>query len=510
MDVKNYLTVFFTCCTLTGSMHLAVFAKRNYKNGIPTFRPFYRFVVSVCMLSSFSFFALFPVFNRYKIITLAGLNCLIFFSYAAFNHFIVLTFGISRRLRKIITPFMLIIPIIAALLSLSDPLTHLFVARIEFSAEGFPVLHRTLLFNFFKLGLFLTLTGTLIGVIRSPVIRFQKAVFLHVIIVVMMFIPISIEILDHIFPHIAGMGFAYFFVTLTAIMIEQMYWGYLPLARNTAVEFSERIYLVFDTFGFCTDLNRKGAQFIKTYSPAPHPGNSDLGQILTLTGVSLACLLDGTEWNFCLTDTKNETRYYRLSRFKITKQPPLEANAIGIIITDVTRFKKQEDMLSEMATWDSLTKVHNRRYFYSFFEHLSAHNRNTSISILMLDKDLFKTINDSYGHLAGDEVLKTVAERCKKCLRTNDVICRFGGEEFLVLFVGSNQTKLRDSAERIRLAIGTEKITVAGGTRIQATVSIGGYCFVAGVDTDADFIIEQADIAMYRAKENGRNQVFIV
>jgi diguanylate cyclase (GGDEF)-like protein len=219
--------------------------------------------------------------------------------------------------------------------------------------------------------------------------------------------------------------------------------------------------------------------------------------------------MSGNDYDFRLINAKNETRYYRLKRFKISKRRPLNANGIGIIISDITLFKKQEDMLSEMANLDSLTKVHNRRYFYTFFEHLQKHTHSNTISALMLDIDMFKAINDTYGHLAGDEVLKVITERCKKCLRRSDVICRFGGEEFLMLFIDSKPEKLSGIAERIRLAIGSEKIKLADGTQIQVTVSIGGYRFVFCENTDADFIIEQADSAMYRAKANGRNQVYI-
>jgi diguanylate cyclase (GGDEF)-like protein len=127
----------------------------------------------------------------------------------------------------------------------------------------------------------------------------------------------------------------------------------------------------------------------------------------------------------------------------------------------------------------------------------------------MLDIDLFKNINDTYGHLAGDEVLVQIAARCQNCLRADDIICRYGGEEFLMLLADLKHKDLRIIAERIRVAIQSKKIIASVGAQIPVTVSIGGYSFASAKDTDIDFIVGQADSAMYLAKANGRNQVYI-
>ena len=133
-----------------------------------------------------------------------------------------------------------------------------------------------------------------------------------------------------------------------------------------------------------------------------------------------------------------------------------------------------------------------------------AKRENTKISISILDLDHFKAINDTYGHLSGDAVLRECMHRVKLTIREYDSVGRFGGEEFIVVLPGANDGDAFSVAERIRLRI-KEKAVDVEGISISFTASQG--VATSNGDTTVDEMIAMADQALYRAKENGRNRV---
>jgi diguanylate cyclase (GGDEF)-like protein len=162
--------------------------------------------------------------------------------------------------------------------------------------------------------------------------------------------------------------------------------------------------------------------------------------------------------------------------------------------------------LSHLATQDPLTRLLNRRgledALYISFAHASRHGLSTSA--IMVDIDHFKKINDSFGHEAGDQVLRQVADTLQRMSRASDVVARTGGEEFLLVLPDTGLEAARHLAERIREAIG-EKPLAVDHQKIPVTVSLG----VAGVagDVDLEALAQAADRAMYLAKRGGRNRV---
>ena len=155
---------------------------------------------------------------------------------------------------------------------------------------------------------------------------------------------------------------------------------------------------------------------------------------------------------------------------------------------------------------DPLTGVLNRRAILSQIgrEISRAKRDNTHISISMLDFDHFKKINDTFGHLAGDAVLREGVNRVEETIRTYDAVGRFGGEEFIVVLPGANQTDAFVIAERIRLKI-NDKNANADGVSIPFAISQG--LATSNGESTVDELIAKADEALYRAKENGRNRV---
>lgn len=158
------------------------------------------------------------------------------------------------------------------------------------------------------------------------------------------------------------------------------------------------------------------------------------------------------------------------------------------------------------ALKDSLTGVNNRASMEQHLEHevLAAVRHRTPLSMLMIDVDHFKAVNDTHGHMAGDAVLAAVADAIVSCTRDSDVVFRFGGEEFAVILTNTRATGARLLAERIRTTIAALDVSAAG-RQIPVTVSVGVAQLGAG-ESKVD-LLEKADTMLYRAKYRGRNQV---
>ncbi|MBE9516843.1 MAG: GGDEF domain-containing protein [Proteobacteria bacterium] len=156
---------------------------------------------------------------------------------------------------------------------------------------------------------------------------------------------------------------------------------------------------------------------------------------------------------------------------------------------------------------DPLTGLHNRRYLESAstLEFRRAKRYKHDLSLLVLDIDHFKVVNDEYGHLAGDEVLKSVARHLGMCLRDTDIVCRFGGEEFVVLLPETNEEDALVIAENMRAEVEFMQI-VYEGSRIPITISIGVSSLMEDT-ADYDTLFKEADTAVYASKQAGRNRV---
>ncbi|WP_203695803.1 GGDEF domain-containing protein [Catellatospora coxensis] len=179
----------------------------------------------------------------------------------------------------------------------------------------------------------------------------------------------------------------------------------------------------------------------------------------------------------------------------------------GAFNTMADRIAVQKATLIELAGRDPLTGLHNRR---SFAERLTgalayADRTGTPVSLLMLDLDHFKSVNDRYGHPAGDQVLRTVAALLVRELRAVDVAARLGGEEFGVLLPGIDHRDATAVAGRLRAAIARCPV-VHAATTVLVTASIGVVCYPRHART-ADELFERADDALYRAKRAGRDRV---
>jgi two-component system cell cycle response regulator len=195
---------------------------------------------------------------------------------------------------------------------------------------------------------------------------------------------------------------------------------------------------------------------------------------------------------------------------------PIDRNELSARVRTQIKRKRYADRLRdnvqlsiELAVTDTLTGLHNRRYFETHASSAvdQALQRNRPLSLLILDIDHFKSINDSWGHDAGDDVLREFAHRVRKNLRGIDLPCRIGGEEFVVVMPDTDMGVATVVAERVRRRIERDLFVVQAGLRsVGVTVSIGAASLSSNEDT-LQSILKRADQALYKAKNDGRNRV---
>lgn len=180
------------------------------------------------------------------------------------------------------------------------------------------------------------------------------------------------------------------------------------------------------------------------------------------------------------------------------------------IVKNHKRLVYLNEQLEKMADTDGLTRLKNRRYFITHAqkELNRARRYNHTLAVLMIDIDHFKTINDTYGHLTGDLVLKKLARVLTKHARESDIISRYGGEEFVILIPETNPRKAYFTAEKLRKVIEKTDFTVDKNT-ISVTVSIGLALKTPSNDHTLETLIDKADKALYQAKNSGRNKSVI-
>ncbi|MEP1215248.1 MAG: GGDEF domain-containing protein [Marinobacter sp.] len=189
---------------------------------------------------------------------------------------------------------------------------------------------------------------------------------------------------------------------------------------------------------------------------------------------------------------------------------PLVMMVIGMIVMEslrrvLTSEFEARQTLGEMAATDQLTGLLNRRAIWPLLNHELQHAQRagTPFSLILGDLDLFKKVNDTYGHDAGDLVLQETARRLEDALRRQDALCRWGGEELLVLLPDTDSNGALEVAEKLRASMADSAIS-AGDNRIHQTISLGVASFQNGDDIDA--VVSRADEALYQAKRNGRNR----
>ncbi len=188
---------------------------------------------------------------------------------------------------------------------------------------------------------------------------------------------------------------------------------------------------------------------------------------------------------------------------------PVDPPELRARVRNQLRRRQYQDLLRrsldrslELAVTDSLTGLRNRRYVQRHLDSLLR--TGSAATVLLIDVDRFKALNDRHGHAAGDVALKEVASRLREHLRAVDVVARYGGEEFLVVMAGAEEAEAAAVAERLRAAVADTPV-MAGSLALTTTVSVG-FATTRG-PTQVEALIGVADAALYRAKDAGRNRI---
>ncbi len=193
----------------------------------------------------------------------------------------------------------------------------------------------------------------------------------------------------------------------------------------------------------------------------------------------------------------------------ITK--PFDQHELQVRLRAGTRIVNLQQELRRQAAHDPLTGVLSRSKGFEIFDRELQRSirENVPLSVLLVDLDHFKNVNDTYGHLAGDEVLREAARRLRECVRSYDVLSRYGGEEFLILMPGCNQEDAQVQAERLRVAIGESPILITSANDVAhpLTASFGITISSPSTLESPESLVRVADEALYEAKRRGRNRV---
>ena len=219
-----------------------------------------------------------------------------------------------------------------------------------------------------------------------------------------------------------------------------------------------------------------------------------------------------------LTETLDDPRVLRALDMGVNDYlgRPVDRNELLARAQTQVRRKRYQDRLRdnvkasmELAIVDPLTRLHNRRFLQTHLATLVNDDavRGAALSLMVLDIDHFKQINDQYGHDCGDEVLRESADRLRDAVRSIDIVARFGGEEFVIAMPDTEPFAAQRVAERIRASFERKPFAIErGGRTIRVTISIG-VATAYGKGISADALFKQADAALYEAKRGGRNCV---
>lgn len=277
-----------------------------------------------------------------------------------------------------------------------------------------------------------------------------------------------------------------------------------PLAREIVFEYTNDGIIVLDMDNVIIDCNPSAKRIIPLLNSDCI--NRNISTVINISKEVIYSIENFSDTRFDISNENGKANYH----IKTTEIFSKKHQIIGriVTITEITKYVDIMDKYSQLATRDELTGAFSRRYFAELAEteFRNAHDKRSPFSVCMLDIDYFKNVNDRLGHQAGDLLLKEVTRIILSSIRTDDIIGRMGGDEFLIAFPDSDIKDAVRAAERIRKNI--EHLNVFyDNNNIKITVSLG-LCSVTDIkDYHLDDLIKNSDIALYKAKGAGRNCV---
>ena len=277
----------------------------------------------------------------------------------------------------------------------------------------------------------------------------------------------------------------------------------LPLAREQLLSNMKDAFLVIDSQNRYLDANIAAKQLFPALK-----GDCFGIELSSISGLDSELFWpkeNNSEFSYQIDGV---TKTFRTSFTNVYNKEKIVCTCI--VFYDITDTNDLIRELNKNATFDNLTGIYNRGALMKMLNlnFQQAKSNNQKMSVMMIDFDLFKNINDEYGHLCGDEVLRSMSHLLKNRLRQGDILGRYGGEEFCTSFLNMDKDGAFSIAEKMRKII-ENHIIVFEGNEIKVTVSIGIGLYDSDRHNSVDQLISDADNALYKAKESGRNKTVI-
>jgi diguanylate cyclase (GGDEF)-like protein len=498
----NYFAIIFATVGIVLLFTLLLEYSKFRKRGIPGLRECLWIIVAVLAVMFLTMASLF-ITNAEVLMFLAPLIWAFIILCNTLCYMVIVSLLGSRGMRfKKILRFTYAMPVLMAILAFFNPQTHWMIEDVVKQPDGFGyIVQYGAFYNFIAAYsvciIFIVLIFAIYVVTKSPA-RGRGLLWMAFATAL---IPQGIGALQLILPPLQTIQLLNISFWITALLITSVFYGYLRTARGMAISNTDEIYIVFDRWGVCVDTNTAARAFFQKHFSISNPSL----QVLSET-ISKLDLSGQDDFEFTLKDG-DSSKYYRATSFRVSHTIS-QYYGFGFLIREVTEFQEQLNALNTLATEDPLTGIKNRRYFYAYAEDLfkRIQSQGGSSSLLMLDLDFFKHVNDTYGHLAGDEVLIEFCNLCKKLLRNDDVFCRLGGEEFAIVVEGSDHTSGSVLATRILETIRHTSLPTSEGPQ-SITVSIGGCTLYKDAYPNVEQWVDAADQMLYKAKQNGRDRL---
>ena len=277
-----------------------------------------------------------------------------------------------------------------------------------------------------------------------------------------------------------------------------------PAAREQIIEAMNDGFIIMDTQGQFIDANQAAKRLIPLLSTISIGAKiSDISEIAWISEDPAV-----RDNDYFVIDENGKEKHYRLSETEVV----YFNNPIGrcIMLFDNTETRMMLEEMSHLAEIDALTGLINRRTLFNNGERLLSRiaANNSSACALMMDLDFFKTVNDTYGHIKGDEVLKRVAETLSVCFRSTDLIARYGGEEFCAFLPDITEQAALNSARRVREQVNAIEFS-AGEQTFSISISTGVTVFDPLRHLTLEAFLADADAALYTSKNSGRDTIYI-
>jgi diguanylate cyclase (GGDEF)-like protein len=424
--------------------------------------------------------------------------------------------GYEKRITKKLIIALFIIPVILFLVSQTLGWLNLGHHNPRLDMSGpFPVftydrnLYNYIIIGYYSVCLAISMVLYLAMYFRSaPSFRDQAVVYLigsvppwlALILYNLNLFPFQIDFT----PLALGVSGAFFTIGFVKFKILEI----IPLARDVIFENMKEGFLILDMENRVIDFNPVLQDIF------PQVKESDVGSLFNHVFSNYPPLLTLVE------SEQNERIEFQLGvgeaayfyRVNLSIVENKRGRQIGKIISfyEFTEEKHLMHKLERLAATDALTGIYNRQYFDELVrKEIARINRyGGELSLIMLDLDFFKSINDTYGHITGDRVLVAVVDTLQDILRQSDIIARFGGEEFLILAPQTSLSDAKDLAERLRMALEHSPIQLEG-KELNVLASFGVTGVESGVDVTPEMLYRWADNGIYKAKSKGRNAVCV-